>query len=231
MQILSYWKSFISLLFPPLCVSCENVLLNQEAFICTMCHYHLPINDHHVFLMNELTQRLIGKAPIYTAAAYLSFSKSSSVQTIVHKLKYREDYRIGKYLGKCLGKQLLLSPYYTSLDVVVPLPLHATKKRIRGYNQSEYIARGIAEVMSLPINQGDFIRTINTETQTKKSRMERYDNLEDAFSCITSSAFENKHVLLVDDVCTTGATIASAARTLVEQCNCKVSVAVLAMAQ
>ena len=230
MQIKSYWRSFVSILFPPLCVSCENVLLYQEEFVCSACRYHFPLNDHYRFLQNELTQRLVGKAPVYTGAAYLSFSKSSSVQTIIHKLKYRDDCHIGRYLGKCFGMELLISPFYADIDVVVPLPLHQQKKRIRRYNQSEYIAEGIAEGMSLPVNQVDFIRTINTETQTKKSRMERYDNVENAFSCVTPSAFENKHVLLVDDVFTTGATIASAAQTLIEQCNCKVSIAVLAIA-
>src|SRR5690606_22480056 len=114
-------------------------------------------------------QRLLGKAPIDTGAAYLSFSKSSLVQAIIHKLKYRKDHRIGKYLGKCFGTQLLASPFCSDIDVVVPLPIHRKKKRIRGYNQSEYIARGIAEAMSLPLNPNDFIRVINTETQTKKS--------------------------------------------------------------
>ena len=230
MQIKSYWESFVSILFPPLCVSCENVLLYQEEFICTTCRFHLPINDHYLFQQNEITQRLLGKAPIEAGAAYLSFSKSSVVQAMIHKLKYLKDRCVGEYLGTCFGAQLCTSPFYTNIDVVVPLPLHRKKKRVRGYNQSEYIAQGIAGAMSLPLNPVDFIRVTNTETQTKKSRVERYDNVENAFSCAQPSVFENRHVLLVDDVFTTGATIASAARTLAEQCHCKVSVAVLAIA-
>ncbi|PRD53878.1 ComF family protein [Sphingobacterium gobiense] len=230
MQIKSYWESFVSILFPPLCVSCENVLLYQEEFMCTTCRFHLPINDHYLFMQNELTQRLLGKAPINTGAAYLSFSKSSLVQAIVHKLKYRQDYRIGTYFGRCFGMDLLTSPFYADIDVVVPLPLHQKKKRIRGYNQSDYIAQGVAEAMSLPLNRSDFVRLVNTETQTKKSRLERHDNVEDAFTCVRPSAFDCKHILLVDDVFTTGATVASAVRTLTDQCNCKVSVAVLAIA-
>lgn len=230
MQIKSYWESFVSILFPPLCVSCENVLLYQEEFVCTACRYHLPINDHYLFKQNELTQRLLGKAPIDTGAAYLSFSKSSLVQAIVHKLKYHKDHRVGKYLGQCFGAQLLTSPFYSDIDLVVPLPLHRKKKRIRGYNQSEYIAQGIAEAMSIPLNRSNFVRVINTDSQTKKSRLDRYDNVESAFTCVKPAVFEQKHVLLVDDVLTTGATIASAARTLAEQCRCKVSIAVLAIA-
>src|SRR5690606_23969465 len=202
--IKSYLESFVSILLPPLCVSCENVLLYQEEFICTRCRFHLPINDHYLFKQNGITRRLLGKAPIDAGAAYLSFSKSSLVQAIIHKLKYRKDQRVGKYLGRCFGIQLLASPFYANIDVVVPLPLHEKKKQIRGYNQSEYIAQGIAEAMSLPLNQADFIRVKNTETQTKKSRVERYDNVENAFSCVKPSVFENKHILLVDDVFTTG---------------------------
>lgn len=225
----SYWESFVSILFPPLCVSCENVLLYQEAFICTRCRYHLPVNDHSSFMKNEITQRLLGKAPIRAGAAYLSFSKSSLVQVIIHQLKYRNDRGIGQYLGRRFGAQLLTSPWYSDVDLVVPLPLHKKKKRIRGYNQSEYIAEGIAEAMALPLDTTNFIRIVNTDTQTKKNRIQRHDNVEDAFSCVNPSVFQRKHILLVDDVLTTGATVASAARTLSEQCDCKVSIAVLAM--
>ena len=230
MQIKSYWDSFMSILFPPLCTSCENVLLHQEEFICTSCRYHLPINDHYLFRQNELTQRLSGKAVIDTGAAYLSFSKSSLVQAMIHKLKYRNDPHIGRYLGKCFGEQLFLSPFYSDIDVVVPLPLHRRRKKKRGYNQSEYIAEGVAHAMALPLNVRDFIRTIDTDSQTNKSRIDRYDNMENAFTCLDTACFEEKHILLVDDVLTTGATLASAARTLVEQCHCRISVAVLAMA-
>lgn len=230
MQIKSYWESFVSILFPPLCVSCENVLVHQEEFICTACGFHLPVNDHYLFEENELTKRLLGKAAIETGSAYLSFSKSSLVQTMIHKLKYRKDYRIGTCLGQWFGSQLSTAPLYVDVDIVVPLPLHQKKKRLRGYNQSVYIAQGIAEAMSLPVNTTDFIRVRNTVSQTKKSRFDRYDNVEDAFICIDPAAFEDKHILLVDDVLTTGASIASAARTLLAQCRCKVSVGVLAMA-
>lgn len=230
MQVKSYWDSFVSILFPPLCASCENVLLHQEEFICTSCRYHLPINDHYLFKQNELTQRLLGKAAIHTGAAYLSFSKSSLVQAMIHRLKYRKDYRVGRYLGKCFGEQLLISPFYSDIDVVVPLPLHPAQKKRRGYNQSEYIAQGIADTMMLTLNVVDFIRVLDTDSQTSKSRLDRYDNMEDVFMCLQTTCFENKHILLVDDVLTTGATLASAARTLMEQCRCKVSVVVLAIA-
>lgn len=230
MLINTYWESFVSILFPTLCASCENVLLQQEEFICTSCRYYLPINDHHLFEQNELTQRMLGKANIETGAAYLSFSKSSSVQAMIHKLKYRREERIGRYLGGCFAEQLLDSPFYSDIDLIIPLPLHRTRKKRRGYNQSEYIAQGIAEKMTLPLNGKDFIRVLDTDSQTDKRRIDRYENMEGAFICLQTACFEDKHILLVDDVLTTGATLASATRTLMEQGHCKVSIAVLAIA-
>ena len=230
-RIYSYWESFVSILFPSLCVACKNVLLHQEEFICTTCRFHLPITDHWLFEDNEVTQRLLGKTHIEAGSAYLSFTKSSLVQAMIHELKYQQNNRIGKYLGECLGKQLLNSPFFTDIDLIVPVPLYKKKERIRGYNQSERIAQGIAEVMSLPVNRVDFMRIEDTETQTKKNREERFENVEQAFCCNNPIAFEGRHVLLVDDVLTTGATIASASRTLSEEAGCKISVAVLAIAR
>jgi len=198
--------------------------------MCTSCQYHLPINDHHLFRENELTKRLLGKATLYTGAAYLSFSQSSLVQAMVHKLKYRNGYTIGQHLGLCFGNRLQLSPFYLDVDMIVPVPLHRKKQKDRGYNQSEYIAAGIAEAMKLPLNAKDLIRIVHTDSQTQKSRLDRYENMEDAFQCTDPERFRGRHILLVDDVLTTGATITSAARTLIEQGDCKVSIAVLAMA-
>ena len=230
MSIKNYWESFLAMLFPPVCMSCECVLLQQELFICTACLFHLPINDHHLFEENELTKRMLGKTHIETGAAYFTFSKSSLVQTLIHKLKYKQGIAIGDYLGFCLGEQLKESTLYDDIDLILPLPLHPKKKKKRGYNQSESIAGGVARAMSLPVNTLDFQRVIDTASQTKKNRMERYTNVENAFTCIHPEAFANKHILLVDDVLTTGATLASASRVLLESCACRVSVAVLALA-
>ncbi|TYP91806.1 ComF family protein [Sphingobacterium allocomposti] len=229
MQIKRYWSSFVSLLFPPLCISCEHVLLNQEKFLCTSCQFHLPITDHHLYPDNEAFRRLVGKVDIEAAAAYLSFRKSSLVQAMVHKLKYRGIHEIGTYFGRCFGSQLAQSFTFSELDLVVPVPIYHKKRKERGYNQSDYIAEGIAQALSLPLDTKNLIRNVHTESQTGKERLERYENVEAIFTCRAPEAFSGKHILLVDDVLTTGATVASAARTLIEQCGCRVSVAVLAL--
>lgn len=229
MQVRRYWDSFIAILFPPLCASCENVLLNQEELLCSYCQYHLPINDHYLFLDNELMRRLQFKAPIEMGAAFLSFSKSSLVQTMIHKLKYGKAFDIGIYLGRQFGQQLLISPFFRQLDLIVPVPLHHKKKKARGYNQSEYIAQGLAEVLKLEIDTTSLVRLVNSPSQTTMSRMDRYENVEDVFACLDVQALAGKNILLVDDVLTTAATIASAARALAEQ-GCRVYIAVLAIA-
>lgn len=229
MQIRRHWDSFLSILFPPLCASCENVLLNQEEFLCSYCQFHLPVNDHHLFAENEAMRRLKFKAEIEMAAAFLSFSESSLVQTLMHKLKYQNELEIGFYLGHEFGKQLLTSAHFKNIDLVVPVPLHPKKRKSRGYNQCDSVAEGIASVLKLPVNTVDLVRRLNNPSQTSMSRMERYDNAENVFSCLNPILFTGKHVLLVDDVLTTGATIGSAAQVL-NSAGSRVSVATLAIA-
>lgn len=223
------WDSFLSLLFPDICVTCDNVLLNQEQIICTECYYHLPVNDHHLFLKNQAYQRLYGKVPIQGAWAYLSFVKSSRVQKLIHRLKYQHELQIGEYFGMQLGKQILSSPHYREIDLIVPVPIHKKKRRKRGYNQSELIADGVAKAMAKPINKTDLIRIVSSESQTKKHRLDRYENVSNVFTCLDYQSFQAKHILLVDDVLTTGATLAAAAQTLLNTCDCEVSIATLAI--
>ena len=220
MQILRYWGRIVSFLFPPTCASCENVLLNEEELICTGCQYHLPINDDHLYLENEAYKRLKLKAPIESAVAYLSFSRSSLVQTMLHKIKHRNAREICDYFGYHFGIQLLSSPYYDSIDLIVPLPIAQKRRTSRAYNQNECIARGMAAALHLPLNSSDFIC----------SEIIKSSGHYKVFQCISSSSFEGKHILLVDDLLHNGDVLGAAINTLVDHTRCKVSVAILAIA-
>jgi len=230
MSLKTYWDGFVSLFFPPLCVACDEVLIHQEHLLCASCSFRLPVNDQHLFAENEAVKRLKGKADVSMASAYLSFTKSSLVQSLIHKLKYKRRRDIGLFLGEQLGRQLAESPLYATVDLIVPIPIHKKKLRTRGYNQSEQIALGIAKAMDLPVDTQSFVRLVHKQSQTRQQRLDRYENVENVFACADPERLRNRHVLLVDDVLTTGATMASAIATLKKATGCKVSVATLAIA-
>jgi len=217
---------FFNLLFPQVCVACGDALQKNEEYICLKCLYHLPKTNFHNISENEMEQRFWGKAPIERATAFFHFNKESSVQKILHQLKYKGNKEIGELFGKQLGIEL----NYQDVDVIVPVPLHAKKLRKRGYNQSEWIAKGIAQKWNKPLDVDNLYRAIENPTQTKKGLYERWENVNDIFKLKNSAAFQNKHVLLVDDVMTTGATIEACAKAILQSENAKVSVVTLAIA-
>jgi len=229
-QLSIYWDGFVSLFFPPLCAACDGVLLHQEHLLCASCSFRLPVNDQHLFAENEAVRRLRGKADVSMASAYLSFTKSSSVQSLIHKLKYQRRRDVGLFLGEQLGRELAKSPLYATVDLIVPIPIHKKKLRIRGYNQSEQIALGISKAMGLPVDTQSFVRSVHKESQTRQQRLDRYENVENVFACADPERIKDRHILLVDDVLTTGATMASAIATLKKAAGCEVSVATLAIA-
>lgn len=230
MFLKSYWQSFWAILFPPLCVGCGDVLQQHEPLLCLSCQYHLPVNDYHLFPKNPVVSRMENFVEIDRGLSYLIFTQSSIVQSIIHQLKYKHRTDVAIYFGKLLGKQLSSSQPSVPFDYIVPVPLHPKKLRQRGYNQSEYLAKGIAEVLGIPVNTDNLIRVKNTESQTGLSDFKRFDNVENAFLCRDKALFEGKHILIVDDVLTTGATIGAAAMTMREIEGMLLSVATLALA-
>lgn len=221
-------NDFLSLIFPKVCYACGKSLFKREDCVCTHCLYHLPKTNFHLFSDNPVIKLFWGRTNIHSASSLYSFTKGSKVQHLIHQLKYRGKKEIGTSLGKYYGKELKMSPMFSTANVVLPVPLHIKKLKKRGYNQSETFAEGIAESMNAETSSGILIRTFASSTQTKKSRFARWKNVEEIFTITCHEKLEGKHVLLVDDVVTTGATLEACANKILEIPNTKVSVATIA---
>jgi len=223
-------NDFISLIFPRICASCGNSLWKNEEVLCHFCEYHLPVTKFHHDLENPVTCLFRGRVLIETGAAFLYFNKGSKVQRLVHQLKYKGRKDIGIYLGDRYGQSLKYAPRFNSADVIIPVPLHKKKYMQRGYNQSEQFAVGLSGSMNIPVNKHLLTRAKATETQTRKSRFSRYENVKEIFMVNAPRAWNGKHLMLVDDVITTGATLESCILALQIIPDVRISVACIATA-
>lgn len=222
--------SLINLLFPNVCAACGTLLLKGEKTVCTTCRYLLPRTKYELYQDNPLMLNFLGQMPFNAVTAEFFFSKTGHVQALIHGLKYHGAKGNGVFLGQEIGKSIKDAPAFQKIDFIIPIPLHPKKEKIRGYNQSMVIAQGIGEETGIPIAHNYLIRKAFTATQTKKSREERWENVKDIFDVINVEKLEGKHVLLVDDVITTGATLMAAGKALYKVKNIKVSVATAACA-
>lgn len=228
---ISIWfNDFLNLFYPRLCEACGNYLFKNEETLCTRCLFHLPKTDFHLNKNNPVSILFWGRVPINCAASYYTFSKGSQFQKLIHKLKYHNKKEIGIVLGKHFGESLKKSDYFKDIDVIIPVPLHPKKEKIRGYNQANLVAVGLGKSMQKTVDLNNLIRKIHTESQTKKSKLERWENVDNIFEIVEPSSLINKHILLVDDVVTTGSTLESCAHALLKAEGAKVSIATLAYA-
>ena len=224
------WRYFFNLLYPNLCRLCNTHLVGNEELICTSCRMALPKTYFNTFDMELLATRLYGQIRFDHVLAYLKFYKSGITQSLLHQLKYDNCPEIGDMAGRWFGHMLVEKNLVSTFDIVVPVPLHKKKLHQRGYNQSERIAVGIAESSGINLALKSLVRTRMNESQTNKSRVERWQNVENIFTVRKPELIKDKRILLIDDVITTGATIESCAIAL-EKSNAKsISAGALAMA-
>ncbi|MDQ3048790.1 MAG: ComF family protein [Bacteroidota bacterium] len=223
-------NDFISLIFPQVCVSCGNSLFKHEFSICTYCAYHLPKTNFHLNNDNPVAKIFWGRINIHSAAAYYGFNKGGRVQHLIHQLKYKGQKEVGLTVGRLYGQDLKLSELFKTVETVIPVPLHARRQRKRGYNQSDYFANGLAQSMEVEADTKTLFRPFESETQTRKSRFSRWENVESVFQLKQQEKLEGKHILLVDDVITTGATLEACAQTLLKVPGVRISVATIAYA-
>lgn len=222
-------QELIQLFFPKLCVTCNGNLLRNESFLCTGCLLHLPQTHFHEHTQNPLEKIFWGRLQLEQAYAFLHFRKGNAVQHILHEIKYNNNKELALFVGRYYGN-ILRSSSKVLPDAIAAIPLHKSKLRKRGYNQSALIAQGMAESLQVNNLSANLERLKATETQTKKSRFERWENVDEVFAVKDEQAFLHKHVLLVDDVITTGATIEACGRVLLGSGKTRLSVAGIAFA-
>jgi ComF family protein len=220
-------ESVLHLLFPHVCEGCGTDVIEQDHFLCLKCHSSLPKTEFHLYANNPIEKIFWGRLPVTNATAQYYFTKASMMQHLMHQLKYRGNKELGIYLGKLMGHALNQSNRFRSIDALVPLPLFPSKEKKRGYNQATVLCEGIAHATGKPLLKNAIIRTSHTDSQTKKNRVQRWQNMEGHFELVNKEAVTGKHLLLVDDVITTGATLEACGSELLEAENVQLSVATL----
>ncbi len=226
----NYLSDFFKLFFPNTCLICNYALYEHEKHICRKCIKNLPRSYFHLTDENPLNKIFWGRVDIEKVVSFLLYTKGSHVKQILHSLKYGTRKEVGYELGKMYAKELADINYFSNLDYLVPVPLHPKKMNIRGYNQSEWIAKGLAEHLPGKVMTDNLYKKTHTTSQTNKGRFSRWENIASSFDVRDTSLFENKKVLLVDDVLTTGATIEACATTLSNIKGITIYVATLAYA-
>ncbi len=220
----------LALLFPPHCAVCGELLTDGEQAVCTLCRTMAPLTDYPQRIDNPVRQRCLAQIPVERASGFIFFTEGSGWRDLIHSFKYRGRWRLARALGHWYGSALRRSGLYDTVDVVVPLPLHPMKRMRRGYNQSEYIADGIAAELGVGVERSNVFRRRNTPSQTRLPRRERARNVVDAFAVKHPERLAGCHILLVDDVMTTGATLISCAQAIRAAVpDCRISIAALAV--
>lgn len=215
------------LTFRCICPVCKNKHVEAENTACIDCLLSLPRTDSHLNPHNSVEKQIDGRFPFERIVTFSKFNKGGTLQPIIHELKYKNNPHIGISIGEAFGLQLLQSPFITTIDFIVPIPLHKRKIKKRGYNQSLLIAQGISRTTGIPISDDNLTREIDNPSQTRLSKTQRWQNVEGIFKLNNPPQFAGKHILLLDDIITTGSTIEACAHTLLSAPNIKISVATI----
>jgi ComF family protein len=218
------------LFYPHVCIGCGSDVIDAESFLCLECINDLPHTNFAMHANNPVEKIFWGRVAITNAMSEFYFSKTSIIQNLIHEFKYKGNREVGHYLGNFMGKSILNSNRFNDINAIIPLPLFEKKEKKRGYNQAEILCNGISEITNSPVIKKNVTRIVHTETQTKKGRIQRWENVEKIFSIAQPKKLEGKHILLVDDVITTGATLESCATEILKIENVRLSIATLAMA-
>ncbi|MCW5910570.1 MAG: ComF family protein [Cyclobacteriaceae bacterium] len=229
-RVINLLQDFVSLVYPNYCLGCSNTLYRGENILCTYCINNLPKTNYLYNYQNPVMLRLQGRLKLRYGLAFLKFRKQGLVQKLLHQLKYNNHPEVGEVLGRVFGREMFDNGYANEFDVIIPVPLHISRKRARGYNQSASIAKGLAAALEIPWDESVSTRTVSTKTQTRKTKTERWHNVESVFDILNEDRIRDKRILLVDDVMTTGATLEACGGCLLDAGCKELSVACLAEA-
>ncbi|MEO6330587.1 MAG: phosphoribosyltransferase family protein [Ginsengibacter sp.] len=220
----------LHLFYPHVCTGCGTDVIEDENLLCLQCINALPHTNFAAHANNPIEKIFWGRILVIAAMSEFYFSKGTVTQRLVHEFKYKGNKDVGIYLGAMMGSSLINNNRFNKIDALVPLPLYADKEHKRGYNQAKILCEGISEVTNIPVVSGNVVRKRFTQTQTKKRREERWQNVEGSFAVDNESQLKDKHILLVDDVITTGATLEACGKEILNINNVQLSVATLAYA-
>ena len=229
--LLEILQAILELFFPNLCLACFCKRPLRKNLFCLSCKLALPYTDQIDIPENELEYRIYGRFKIIRAAALFRFRKGGKVLEVIHQLKYKNRPQVGVELGREYGRKILATTNFPKPDLIIPIPLHYKKKHTRGYNQAYEFGRGIAEIIGVPITEDILIKVSQSSSQTRMNRLERLENVMNSFKLKNEKKLIGKHVLLVDDIITTGATIEAAAQKLLKSQDLSLSLAIIGMAE
>ncbi len=225
------WNDFIALIYPRNCITCNNPLFKHENMVCNHCYVTLPKSNFHTEENSELERVFAGRVPILKAGSYYLFEKSGKVQKLLHSIKYKSNKALAEQVGEWYAQSLKECDEIAKADLIIPVPLHPKKQKQRGFNQSEEFAKGLSKEFNIPLNTTNLVRNQFTETQTRKTKFARWENVEGKFELKNPEELSGKKIVLVDDVITTGATIDACYEALSKAPGIKISVLSLAYAK
>jgi ComF family protein len=228
---MNFLKDIFTIFYPDICLCCKDQLTTNEQLVCLECRHDLPVTNF-TFEANNIVEKIFyGRANVEEVTSLFYFLKKGKVQELIHQLKYKNQQKVGAFIGDWLGEILLNSKRFKTIDCIIPVPLHKKKQQLRGYNQVSTFGQSLSQKLNIPFYQDILLKTSATKTQTKKLRLDRWKNSEHKFVVNTKNVIENKHILLIDDIITTGATLEACINAFKPYKNIKISIATMAYTQ
>jgi ComF family protein len=209
-------EALLHMLFPSLCFGCEENSVDKEEMICIHCKLTLPFTSFEIIRNNPVEKLFWGRVPVLFSTSTFYYSEKTSIQNIIHHIKYRDQKELGIFMGNMMGDRLRILLQENNTDICMPMPLHPTREKKRGYNQASLLCEGMQQTTGIPYNDLVLERRIATDTQTQKNRTARWNNVKDVFAINLPKRIQNKNIVLVDDVITTGASMEACAHILLE---------------